>query len=389
MKVLCRSLTAVSTLGLATSLLMAAAPSSQSIVSITETAGILDPSLQREVDAAIDRGLDWLANQQREDGSWSNADFPALTSLALWAFSRSPHPQRELVMNRAVDYILSCTHSNGAIFRHVEGRKGGGLSNYNTAICMTALHATGRPELRPIVQRARTFVAGTQYMGDDHYRGGFGYDPGTQRAYTDMLNTFYAAQAMRLTADAEESRPSGESRADINWNETVSFIERMQNSPETGDEAGGMFYNPVDPKAGTVTNQAGTIVFRSYGSITYAGILSMVFADVDRTDTRVRSALDWAEHHWTLDENPGMGQEGRYFFYHVLTRALDAVGRDTIHRDDGTTLNWKREVARTLIGLQRIDAETGAGYWINDAGRYWENDPVLVTAYSLMALQAL
>lgn len=72
---------------------------------------------------------------------------------------------------------------------------------------MTALHATGCPDLTPVVLRARTDAAGAQYLGDDEYRGGFGYDSSTQRAYTDLLNTFYAAQAMRTTADAEEAAP--------------------------------------------------------------------------------------------------------------------------------------------------------------------------------------
>ena len=379
---------------LAAATLVAAAVSSQSSQSVsieaaTPVPGRLDRSIRHEIDAAIDRGLDYLAARQSPEGSWSNPDFPALTALPLWAFTRSPHPKREPVIERAVDYLLSCTHDNGAIYRHVEGRKGGGLSNYNTAICMTALHATGRPDLRRVVQKARTFVAGSQYFGDDEYRGGFGYDATTKRAYTDMMNTYYAAQAMRLTADVEESRPKDEPRADIDWNATVAYIERMQNPPGTGGEAGGLVYNPADPKAGTTNAPSGEVVFRSYGSITYAGLLAMVFADVDRRDVRVRSALDWAERNWTLEKNPGMGQEGLFFFYHVLTRALNATGVDVIERPDGATVDWREAVARKLLALQRIDPETGHGYWVNDAGRYWESDPVLVTAYCLLALQAL
>ena len=363
---------------------------SVALVSSTQPAGTLDESLQHEVSAAIDRGLDWLAANQKPDGSWSNPDFPALSALALWSFSRAEHPRKAAVEDAALRYILSCVHSNGAIYRDVPDRKGGGLVNYNTAICMTALHATGRPDLRRIVQQARTFVAGSQYLGDDEYRGGFGYDADTKRAYTDLLNTYYSAQAMRMTADAEETRPAGEPRADINWNETVSYMGKMQNPESTGpDNAGGFFYNPSDPKAGTVTNADGVVVFRSYGSITYAGVLALVFADVSREDLRVRSALKWAERHWTLEENPGMGQDGRYFFYHVLARALAATGHDTVSQTDGTQLNWRTALARKILELQRIDPATGAGFWINDTGRYWESDPVLTTAYSLLALEAL
>ncbi|MCE9615147.1 MAG: terpene cyclase/mutase family protein [Lentisphaerae bacterium] len=352
--------------------------------------GTLDTSLRHEVDAAVERGLKWLAANQKPDGSWSNADYPALTALALWTMVNDTPSSQPEAADAAVRYILSCVQTNGSICRDVPGKKGGGLANYNTAICMTALHATRRPDVTRVVQQARAFVAGAQYMGDDEYRGGFGYDSNTKRAYTDLLNTYYAAQGMRLTADVEESRPAGEPHADINWNETVTYIERMQNTAAAGPEdAGGFFYNPTDPKAGTTTNAEGVVVLRSYGSITYAGLLALVFADVSREDVRVRSALKWAQHHWTLDENPGLGQEGRFFFYHVLTRALDATRVDVINRDDGSAVNWREAVARKLIDLQRIDPATGAGYWMNDIGRYWENDPVLVTSYALLALEAL
>jgi squalene-hopene/tetraprenyl-beta-curcumene cyclase len=368
----------------------AEAEQSATVVSAVEPPETVHRSLQNEVNAAIDRGLDWMAAKQSEDGSWSNGDFPALTALPLWAFARAEHPRKAEVVDAAVNYILSCVHDDGSIFKHVEGRKGGGLSNYNTAVCMTALYATGRPELNRVVQKARTFVAGAQYVGDDEYSGGFGYDAATHRAYTDLVNTYYSAQAMRLTAGVEDTRPTGEPRADIDWNATVTYIGKMQNPESAGPEqAGGFFYNPSDPKAGVVTNAEGVVVFRSYGSITYAGLLALVFADVSREDVRVRSALKWAERQWTLDENPGMGQNGLYFFYHVLTRALDASGYGNITLKDGGSLNWREAVARRLVSLQRLDPDTGHGYWVNENGAYWENNPVLTTSYVLLALEAL
>lgn len=360
-----------------------------SFVSSLQPAGILPESLQREVDAAIDGGLDWLSAKQKDDGSWSNGDFPALTALPLWAFAQAKHPRKPAVERAAIRYILSCAQENGGIYKHVEGRKGGGLSNYNTAICMTALHATGRADVRSAVLKARSFVSASQYTGDDEYHGGFGYDPSTKRAYTDLLNTYYASQAMRQTASSEEFRPTSEKRSDIDWGETIKFVERMQNKPDSGGEnAGGFFYNPTDPKAGTATNASGIVVFRSYGSITYAGLLAMVFANIPREDVRVRSTLEWAERNWTLEENPGMGKQGLYFFYHVLTRGLDAAGIESIAQSDGTRLNWKKSVARKILSLKKIDPD-GHVYWLNENGSYMESDPVLSTSYCILALQAL
>jgi len=337
--------------------------------------------------------MDWLVAQQKADGSWSDPKFPALTALALQAVLDGDHPKKKDVVAKAVKFLLSCVQKDGGIYAALPGlkdggTKGGGLSNYNTAICMMALHGVGDPALNKVIQDARKFVAGAQYMGDDVYKGGFGYDKQTDRPYTDLLNTYYSDEAMKVTADVEDSRPAAEKKVDVDWNETVKFIEKMQNKADTGEQAGGFFYNPTDPKAGTSTNKAAAVViFRSFGSITYAGMLALIHANVSRDDVRVKSAFEWAAGHWTLEENPGMGAQGVYFFYNVMTKCLKAYGQDLVPVKDKEPLNWKAEVAKKLVSLQRIEAKTGEGYWKNDVNRYWEDNAVLTTAYALRALE--
>lgn len=352
-------------------------------------AATLDTSLANEVNTAISRGLKWLAAKQKPDGSWSDGNFPALTALPVWALSRAAAAGDKDALDKGIKYILTCVRDNGGIYKDVAGRKGGGLSNYNTAICMTALHATGRPDLAPIVRKARTYIAGSQHFGDDTYAGGFGYDRETDRKYTDLLNTAYVVEAMKLTESAEDTRPKTEKRADIDWKETVKYIERMQNKSEAGEDAGGFFYNPSDPKAGTRTNAQGMVVFRSYGSITYAGLLALVYANVSKDDVRVKSAFDWATKHWTLDENPGMGPNGLFYFYNVLSKSLNVFGADVIPLKDGKTLAWRTEAAKKLLSLQQVDTASGGVFWINKEGRWMESDPVLVTSYTLLALESI
>jgi len=370
------------------SCLAADAPVTINITSSQKSAELLGTSLENEVNAAMDRSFKWLASRQKEDGSWSDNNFPALTALPVSAFGKSSHPEKDRIIARGVKYILSCVQDNGGIYRDIKGRKGGGLSNYNTAICMTALHSLGDPSHHAVIRNARKFMAGAQHFGDDQYTGGFGYDRDTERKYTDLLNTFYAVEAMARTADVEETRPKGEKRVDIDWKETVKYLDRMQNKPESGnDESGGFYYNPTDPKAGTSTNKNGLVVFRSYGSITYAGMLALIYANISRDDVRVQSAFDWARKHWTLDENPGMGANGQYFFYNILSRSLNAYGINGIPRTDGVIVKWKPELAKKLVALQKTDAATGEGFWDNTQARYWEGDPVLVTSYCLLALE--
>jgi squalene-hopene/tetraprenyl-beta-curcumene cyclase len=138
--------------------------------------------------------------------------------------------------------------------------------------------------------------------------------------------------------------------------------------------------------AASFTNAAGVVKFRSYGSMTYAGLLALIYADVDKNDPRVRSAYDWSIKNWNLDENPGMGAQGLFYFYNVLAKAMHTMGNDVVARPDGTQLNWRRDMMKKLISLQKIDAD-GTGYWVNPEGRWWEADPVLVTSYTLIALQ--
>ena len=360
------------------------------VVAAPSSAAVIDESLRHEIEAAIDRGLDWLAANQKSDGSWSDPHFPALTALPLWAFARADHKSSKTVVPKAVGYIKSCVQDDGGIYRRVPGRKGGGLGNYNTAICMTALHGTGDKSLTRIIQNARAYVAKGQHRGDDVYSGGFGYDKANNRAYADLMNTLYASEAMRLTQDVEDLRPAGEKKVDVDWKAAAGFVSSMQNKPAAGKEnAGGFFYMPGQSKAGTTTNANGVVVLRSYGSMTYAGMLALIYAHVDRDDPRVRSAFDWSCKHWTLEENPGMGAQGLFFFYNVISRSLSAYGADMVPEKGGKYVNWRKEVATQLLARQTIDPKTGQGYWVNKEGRFWERNSVLVTAYSVLTLEQL
>ena len=348
---------------------------------------VLDPSLARETEAAIYRGLDWLAANQRPDGSWSDTNYPALTAMPLWCFSRSNHPKKKEVTEKAVKFILSCVQKDGGVYQKLEGRPGGGLSNYNTATCMIALHSTHREDLVPYVQKAREFVAASQYTGDYIYQGGLGYDASTKRNYTDLSNSLFGFEAMRLTEGVEDLKDKTEKKTDLDWDAARKFLERLQNN-ESSDKgnAGGFPYRPDESKAGSVTNADGKVAFSSYGSMTYAGLLSMIYCKVDRNDPRVRSAFDWSVNHWSLEENPGMGPQGLYFFYHVLTKSLAAYGQDSLPVKDKSAVNWRAELVKKLLALQKTTSD-GQVYWVNESGRFMESDKVLCTAYCILGLE--
>ena len=52
-------------------------------------------------------------------------------------------------------------------------------------------------------------------------------------------------------------------------------------------------------------------MLRSYGSMTYAGLKSMIYAGLSHDDPRVKAAWEWIGRNFTVDENPGMAASGR------------------------------------------------------------------------------
>jgi hypothetical protein len=94
------------------------------------------------------------------------------------------------------------------------------------------------------------------------------------------------------------------------------------------------------------------------------------------------AVMDWLRANYTLDENPGLGLEGLYYYYHTMAEALALYGADTLVAKGGKSINWREQLARRLIRLQQAD-----GSWANENGRWWEKDPALVTSYALVALE--
>jgi squalene-hopene/tetraprenyl-beta-curcumene cyclase len=348
-----------------------------------------------EADKAIKDGAKWLAAQQKESGAFSQEQFPGLTGLALWALISTGDETYKPNIDKAVEFLKTKVQPDGGIYSAVPGRKGGGLGTYNTAICLTALAETKRADLTEIILNARTYLAGSQISGDETYNGGFGYDKAAPRTYADLMNTHFVMEAMRRSQSYEDMRPAGQAKADINWSAALEFAERLHNDENAGDSAGGFAYSPADAKAGMEKadgkKPAATeakpskekIVMRSYGSITYAGLLALVYCELEPTDPRVRSTLDWASRHWTLEENPGVGDQGLYFFYNVIGRSLTAAGikEISVAGEDGKTINWSDELIKKVSSLQKEN-----GIWVNKNGRFWENDPVLSTSYSILSL---
>jgi len=186
----------------------------------------------------------------------------------------------------------------------------------------------------------------------------------------------------------------------------MKFVERCQMADAVNDQdyangskQGGFIYSTGEDgkTAGRGQSEVGTIEetmdngekvskLRCYGSMTYAGFKSYIYAGLPKNDPRVTMAMDWIGRNYTLAENPGAGKDGQYYFYVMFSRALDATGSakiDTIAADGKKTPHdWQNDLIDQLATMQNED---GSFKSIN--ARWMENMPVLISAYSLLALE--
>ncbi len=350
-------------------------------------------SLKLEIQSAIDRGADWLAAHQEPSGAWSRSDTPAITAMALTSLQGDPSKRAAArhasSLKRGYSFILAQVKPDGGIYVT-------NYPNYNTAVSLMALLAANDPAHDSTLRKARTFLVGLQSdFGekgklDDPFDGGIGY--GSHGPHSDMSNTLLALEALYHSKHLVADSPLPGAK-DLNWDAVLHFIQNCQNLPgynkqpwATGapEDRGGFIYSPAESKAPEVKLPDGRVALRSYGSISYAGLLSYVYAELKADDPRVKAVREWLGANFTLDENPGMGQQGKFYYYHTMAKALTAANMDALALKNGGTIDWRKQLAERLLALQSAD-----GSWANDNNRWMEKDPVLATAYSLIALEMI
>lgn len=325
--------------------------------------------------SAAMRGAAYLRAQQKPDGSFEF--HPGITGLAATALLKLPGGSREVELKttgRALDRLASFAKPDGGI--HDDD-----LETYVTAIAIVALQAGGRAQDVPLIQKGRDYLV-THMMDEseglspsDPFYGALGYRPATSKdsARGDIINLEFGLRALRET-DLRADDPS--------WSKAIAFLERMQNRSASNDQPwagtdGGFVYQP-----GMSKSDSGATA--SYGSATFAGVLSFSYANLRKGDPRVDAAAQWLRDRFTVDENPGMGQKTVYYYYMVMAKALAALGDSTFTDSKGVAHVWREELAAKLISLQHPE-----GFWVNPVRDEWQDNKVLVTSFVLSAIEAI
>ena len=345
------------------------------------------PTAARAADAAairtaIAKATAFLEKHQAADGSFSAEVGPAVTALAVNALVRSGSPIDAPVVQKGLAHLLTFKRSDGGIYAPESP-----VSNYESAIAMVALaacNADGRFDKE--IKGCEAYVKGLQWdegegkgKADPAY-GGAGYG---RKGRPDLSNTQFMIEALR-TIGASENDPAIQkalvfvSRTQnlVGPENTAPFAEKNTNSADEG----GFYYTPA---AGGESQAGGSPEggLRSYGSMTYAGLKSMIFAGLTKDDYRVQAAVKWLGRHYTFKENPGMGQAGIYYYFHTAAKSLDVLGAETFTDATGKEHSWRAEMSDEILARQKPD-----GSWVNATDRWMEDNPNLVTSYALLAL---
>ncbi len=350
-----------------------------------------DVSLKNEVQAAINKGIRYLISRQSpETGAIGDPDYPAMTALAVMAMRGNPETDPDTLTpeaEKAYRFLLSCQKEDGGIYTK-------SLPNYNTSLALTALTMVDGEPWREAAIKARRSVIGNQY--DDNkdglmnhpQDGGIGYG---SKPPTDLSNTHLALEALHLSKKLLADDPDRDKQEpQLNYAAAIQFVSRCQNLTATNDQSwasddpknkGGFVYRPGDSKAGTEELGNGKTAVRSYASMGYAGLLAFIYAEIKPSDPRIVAVKEWLAANYSVTENPGMGQEGLFYYYHTMAKALNLAGIQEITKPDGTKANWRLDLAKQLFNLQAQD-----GSWSNPNARWMEKDSDLSTAYAVLAL---
>ena len=335
-----------------------------------------------------------------KDAQENGALFPGerftlgITAIILGAVTEGPTALTldDPRVSKALAYLKSHQQEDGGIYDPKEG-----VGNYVTSLTLMAMANLGDKD-EAVIKKAQGYLIGLQNSVDGSiFNGGIGYGskgPG----HEDLNNTTYAITALRETGIAAD-HPA--------MQKALAFVSRCQNLSATNPLAssgndGGAIYSPdvskvksfgteKDKKIEEAESASGKL--KSYGSMTYNLITTFVYLKLNQDDERFKAAVNWALTNYQFEQNPGMGpeqaQQGLYYYYMMMAKTFNMLGKTELALPNGKVVDWRVDLLAAIKKRTKmLDLENGKQglYWVNDADRWAEGLPHLVTAYILACL---
>lgn len=315
----------------------------------------------------INNGLDWLAARQDGDGSWE--DNPGTTSLCLLAFLNNNITEGNATVDDAIGYLLGEINPDWDENNTPIGRD----ATYSVSMAILALKATMNADYTDEINALGEWLVATQWDEDNIWRemnnsnpnyGGWRY--GDSHCFdSDLSVTQWALMGLDAWGNL--------SKDDAVWTNALSFVEACQTP------SGGFTYMPDEGQK--VRN--GGFHDGSYGSMSAAGLWSLMLCGLNNSDARVQGAIGWLQQNYTWEENAHSGENWMYYYFLTLAKALTMVGMDTIEVVNGTYASdgvhvWMDDMVENVTARKTLNES------------YWQGSnegSELTTAYVILSLE--
>lgn len=286
-------------------------------------------------EAAVARGIRWLASVQNQNGGWSLRDYRRHrqrdnesdimgTSLALLPMlgAGQTHEFGTYKQNVAAGLAWMLKHQkpNGDLRAGYKGQAGMYAHGQATIVLCEALAMTGDQKFREPAQRAIEFIENAQ-----HERGGWRYHPGDEgdtSVFGWQMMALQSARAPNLSLDVDDSTLK---LADY-FLDQVSVSARFDNRRRTRLPDGAAYaYQPRREATAAMTAEA---------------ILCRMYLGWKKDDPRLDSAVKWL----IQDHLPSARDPNLYYWYY---------GTQVMHHYGGKPWDiWNDRMRSLLISTQ-------------------------------------
>ena len=339
-----------------------------------------DPRVRNEIvkeaggttltEAAVARGLRWLASVQNDDGSWSLGNYDrsnvknnrgdaAGTSLALLPFLGAGQTHESGIYRenvaKGLSWLISNQKSNGDLRAGSRANWGMYAHGQATIVLSEAFALTGDQSLAEPTQLAIDFIEQAQHKG-----GGWRYQPG-QEGDTSVLGwqimALQSAKAPNIGIEVDEDVLD---LADY-YLDQVAAPKTWLRKKDLALSVGSLYSYQTRKHNPTPTMTAEAILCRMY-------------LGWKRDDPRVMGAVSWL----IKNHMPSKDKANLYYWYY---------GTQVMHHFGGNPWRKWNQKMRTLLVDSQIKKGKYAGSWNPSDYKWQQGERIYVTSFAVCTLE--